>query len=173
MVDQHNKLLTDQWLLLHVQNLNGYLHGNIELEDKRMVWPEEIMAMVAQSQPFSYHCSVNFPCPHKKEHGEKRGHRRPEYDQPRRHRLREEACFRSQRQGQHGRRRHMLLSASTKKETGLGALTMAKLDADQKLYDAYSQRKPTERPHLLHRVPEITHHIYKTITFSKIATMFM
>lgn len=79
------------------------------------------MAMVAQSQPFSYHCSVNFPCPHKKEHGEKRGHRRPEYDQPRRHRLREEA--------------------------------MAKLDADQKLYDAYSQRKPTERPHLLHRVP--------------------
>ena len=38
--------LTFSWspitrLLLHVHNLNGYLHGNIESEEKRMVWAGE------------------------------------------------------------------------------------------------------------------------------------
>jgi hypothetical protein len=50
----------------------------------------------------------------------------------------------------------MLLAGTEKFEV---ALTMSKLDADQKLYDAYGHRKPTKRPHLFYRFPGIIYHV--------------
>ena len=98
-----------------------------------MVWPEETMAMVAQSQPFSYYCSVNFLCPQKKERHKKSGldQNMISHDGMGRDLFQKPATWSAACQEANA-------SSCEHLETE-AALTVSELDADQKLYDAYTQ----------------------------------